>query len=270
MATDERFQVTGRLRRHDVVCKDSITHLSQLIGDETVINSCELRRKMRRSVDTPKSWSEKMTNMRSKTLPVHFHNFRYGTLNIFQREENDYNEKHGRLKSYSDLELGKVKLNSSRILPMRPRKNADEMNEKSQQNRLSKPDIIWRERNRKNIATTKEKWISRESTLRASVNEFLAKQNPQKPPDSLRMDKIPRLIKTEPVISKRYSHAEDCDKERNVVNPNTAPTMQMFVHRPWNYQVKESWRYLRLKDPDPLSIDCIFKNNRNTRGERYF
>ena len=122
-----------------------------------------------------------------------------------------------------------------------------------------RPEVIFKEEVMKTMKKMKDEQISKQSELKASVNEFLTKKNPPMPPESLRIQKTFQFKDGEPITNKRYVAEDNNDKDINAINPSTAPLLKMFAHQPWYYQSKESWRYLRVKDPDPLTVDLIFK-----------
>ena len=249
MTTDEALLTKRAPKKYAVLCKDSKAQFSPLTNDVTTINNCELRLKLRPSVATPKpwSWSKEMKNVRPSTMSTHLRNYRYGASNV-EKEGKFEVEKHRRFKSAPEISQI-IQPKSSQTLPNRPRRYSVDVKEtknNKKQSSLMKPEVIVKEK---------------ESNLKINVNEFLAKKNPGRPPESLRIQRIPRFMETEAVIKNKYSNKEENEREKNVINPSTAPSLQMFAHHRWNYENNESWRYLRVKDPDPLSIDCIFKND---------
>ena len=249
-------------KRYAVLCQDSRAQLSPLTSEVTTINKCELRLQMRPSVDMPKSWSwsNEIKNVRPSVMSNKYHNFRYGTADSNEQEDGYTSYRHRRFMSAPEIS-NVVKPKSSHTLPGRPSRYSFDERQKEKSKKIAylmKPEIIFKEDAMKNMKKMKEEQITKQNGLQVTVNEFLEKKNPPLPPESLRVQRGFQFKARGPIIKQKYNAEEENSNDENVINPTTAPLLQMFAHHTWYYQSKDSWRYLRVKDPDPLSVDMIF------------
>ena len=258
-------------KKYAVLCRESKAQLSPLTNEITTINNCELRLQLRPSVDIPKSWSwsNEMKNVRPSTISSQYHNYRYRPSESSEQEDDHMFNRHRRFRSAPEI-LNISKPKSSQTLPNRQsRFSVDGIQTKINEKRASlmRPEVVFKEEVMKTMKKMKDQQTSKQSELKASVNEFLTKKNPPMPPESLRIQRTFRFKEGEPMTYKRYFAEENNnnDKDMNAINPSTAPLLKMFAHHPWYYQSKESWRYLRVKDPGPLPVDLIFKKEEKQR-----
>lgn len=125
---------------------------------------------------------------------------------------------------------------------------------------LMRPDVIFKEKQANDMSKMRDKMNHKKDSLKTDIDVFLAKKNPGKPPESLRLHKNLQFKETEPVIARKYGNVDEANEDGNALNPSTAPPLKIFSDRPWYYQGKESWRYLRVKDPEPLPVERILEN----------
>ena len=110
------------------------------------------------------------------------------------------------------------------------------------------------------------------SNTMANVKQFLEKPLPQQGPKSLRVHKYPPIEnipkETEQPILLNHRCGEDFDfgnnkkDDKDVINPNAVPSLNMFVDKPWYYQNRGKCRYLRARDDTPPPIESVFEQQR--------
>ena len=255
-------QIKKPPKKYAVLCNDSKARRSILTNEIQTINKCELRLQLRPHVDMPKSWSwsNRLKDLRPATTQTQFHNYRYGSSDASEPGYDQANQRHRRYQSAPEISTT-IKPKSSQTLPHRPKRfSMDGRQSKKGEKKASlmNPEaILYKEA--MNMQRMKDEQASKQNELQANVNEFLGKQNPPVPPESLRIQKTFQFKEGEYVIKNKYLKEKNDYGEEDAINPSTAPSMQMFPHKTWYYQSKDSWRYLREKDPDPLSVDLIFK-----------
>ena len=251
------FSTKIHTNRYMVLCTGENMQKSATTNEITTVNKAELRLKMRSSVEMMRR-STVSKDHRAATLPSRFHNYRYGTLpakdgnSLEQRKSN-----MGRFRRFESVPniSESIEPTSSRHLPTRPTRF-------SENNKLQKTKIKTEKLNIDYPVAgdgTSTQQVAREKTnIRSSISEFLAKPNPDKPPPSLRVQR-PKIGTGATVFSKKYQTVKETDENTAKINPSNAPLLNVFAEQPWYYQEKASWRYLRIKEPAPLSVDNIFK-----------
>ena len=262
MATQKEPLQKRQTNKYVVLCSNTKTQLSPSTDDVTNINKAELRLKLRPSIEMPRTWSwaKEMKNVRPSTMATHFHNYRYGTANIQEHEVMKW-ARHRRFKSAPEISTF-IEPKVSQNAPSRARRFSVDVRSGSKNRRITKTGAT-KDSNDKPIGDNdevKEQSTNNEDSLLTNVSEFLAKPNPKKPPDSLRLNRIPKIDEI-PSYVKRYTHFTESEEDRNAINPNTAPPLDVFAKQPWYYQDKSAWRYLRVKEPSPLRVDEIFDKN---------
>jgi len=255
------LQIKKPPKKYAILCHDSKAQRSILTNEIQTINNCELRLQLRPHVDMPKywSWSNRLKDLRPATTQTQFQNYRYGSSDASQLGYYQTTQRHRRYQSAPEISTT-VKPKSSQTLPHRPQRfSLDGRQSKKGEKKASlmNPEAIFYEE-AMNMQRMKDEQASKQNELKVNVKEFLGKKNPPMPPESLRIQKTLQFKEGEYIIRNKYLTEKESYGDENVINPSTAPTIQMFPHKTWYYQSKDSWRYLREKDPDPLSVDSIF------------
>ena len=104
------------------------------------------------------------------------------------------------------------------------------------------------------------------SDLMVHVKQFLEKDLPEQGPKSLRVYQYPRNVdvpKEQSILSNQRSRndidSELNDKNKDPINPHTAPLLNIFTDKPWFYEEIGECRYLRVRQEALPPIESVFR-----------
>ncbi len=271
-----------KVSRYATICTNVEGKYPSPTGEVKTLDRAQLRMKLRPSVSPPKvwAWPTEIKNIRASSMSDKCQNYRYGTGSTnnatnkefessrrFKSEPNigrlcrinsvnEMLDQGNRRRSATDLQKSIAYADSFVIPAFNRKQSLDVVNSQSKNNSESIPRKITPTKvgKRNSLDLVKE-----ETCITDSVKDFLAKPNPQQPPDSLRVYKNTLLGDATSTNLNKY-HSNGRERSRTMINPHTAPSMDMFQGKPWYYQEKASWRYLRVKDPEPLPVEKIFRD----------